>query len=165
MLHSDRITLVPLTPGDLEIYADSPAKLACQYGLSDPATLDHETLEALNECLLPNIKNPTREFLFYTMWLVVDHNIKTVVASLCFHGEPEAGIVEIGYGTSEKFRNKHYITEALQLIIGWAKKRTDIRIITAETEAENLPSQKALRNNRFYIYNQNDHSIFWKIDV
>lgn len=41
----------------------------------------------------------------------------TVVGSVCFHGEPVDGVVELGYGVDESFRNRGYMKEAIGLIL------------------------------------------------
>jgi hypothetical protein len=46
--------------------------------------IDKETKEAIISDLLPNIKNPDKDFLFYTMWIVIEKSQKILLEVFVF---------------------------------------------------------------------------------
>lgn len=72
------------------------------------------------------------------------------VGGIGFKGLPDAeGIVEIGYGIDEAYRQRGYATEAVGGMVKWAKKQDGVKYITAQTEPNNKISQKVLLANDF----------------
>jgi ribosomal-protein-alanine N-acetyltransferase len=150
MFETDRLIVRTLSAHELKLYAASSCELAKEWNvrLTKPE-LESETREAIFNDLLPKVDDPEKEFLFYTMWLMIEKTTQTIVGSFCFHGEPEDGTIEIGYGTDEEFRNKGYMTEALGGVLRWASGRTDIQTILAETEFGNDASIRMLEKLGF----------------
>lgn len=148
------------------LYIDSPKKLAAQLHLiDDQSEADKELKSAVIKEFVPEINHFEKEFLFYTIWLIIRKLDSVVLGSLCFHGEPMDGKVEIGYGLNVQFKGFGYMTEAVHQIIEWTKKRTDIQSIIAETEKLNLQSQNVLLRNDFKELTRDEESIFWELGV
>ncbi len=61
-----------------------------------------------------------------------------------FHGPPREGSVEIGYDLSAGARGAGLATEAVRLLSAWALGQPDVRVVTAATEPDNVPSQAVL---------------------
>jgi [ribosomal protein S5]-alanine N-acetyltransferase len=165
-LESSKLYLKPLTYIELLKYLESPEKLAKSLCLNDNHNeADQELKEAITNEFLPFINEFGKEFLFYTLWLLIRKEDTTVIGSVCFHGEPVNGKVEIGYGVYSEFRNFGYMTEAIQRLIDWTIKRPDIQFVFAETDISNLPSQKVLQKTGFAIENTDIKSFIWKLKV
>jgi len=157
----------PLTCDELKKYIHSPSDLAKELGLIPSQTLiDQETRDAITNDLLPNIEDPNKDPLFYTLWIVIWKSELAIVGGICFHGEPdEKGEVEIGYGTDEEYRNRSIMTEAIAGMIQWISKNKKVKIIKAETDLENFSSVRVLEKNNFITDQQNDHSVILRLAI
>ena len=82
---------------------------------------------------------------WYAIWNIeLNDESKTEVGNLSFMGLGEDGVVEIGYGTNEGFEGRGYMTEAVSAVVQWAAAQPDVRRIEAETDDDNLASQRVL---------------------
>ena len=73
-----------------------------------------------------------------------------MVGNLCFMGEPQNDAVEVGYGLFPEYEGNGYMTEALGIVIEWAFGCGEgVYFIEAETDAENIRSQKVLKTLGF----------------
>ncbi|HEY1626029.1 MAG TPA: GNAT family N-acetyltransferase [Streptosporangiaceae bacterium] len=67
-----------------------------------------------------------------------------------FYGPPdESGQVTIGYGMIEPEWGKGYGTEAVAALIEICRRDGDVGMILADTDLDNLPSQRVLEKNGF----------------
>jgi RimJ/RimL family protein N-acetyltransferase len=67
-----------------------------------------------------------------------------------FHGPPDAfGEVTIGYGMVEPERGKGYGTEAVAGLIEVCRAHGGVTAVNADTELENIGSQRVLEKNGF----------------
>jgi RimJ/RimL family protein N-acetyltransferase len=156
----------PLICKELMLYIDSPKQLALHLCLIDNHTqADNELKEAVIKEFVPEKNHIDKEFLFYTIWLIIRKLDNMVLGSFCFHGEPVNGRVEIGYGLYEENKGSGYMTEAIGQIVEWAKKRNDIQNIFAETEMQNISSQRVLQKNGFSEITKDENSILWELSV
>ncbi|MBS1934647.1 MAG: GNAT family N-acetyltransferase, partial [Bacteroidetes bacterium] len=73
--------------------------------------------------------------------------------------------IEIGYGTFFSQLNKGIMTEAVGGMIDWAKARTDVDYILAETDEKNIASIRVLQKNNFQQFDKIDDMLWWKISV
>lgn len=86
------------------------------------------------------------------------------VGGIGFKGVPDAqGIVEIGYGIDEAYRQKGYATEALAGMVKWAMEQDGVKCITAQTEPNNKISQKVLLLNGFFRDGNGEEGPLFKI--
>lgn len=58
-------------------------------------------------------------------------------------------MVESGYGLKEEYRHHGYMTEAVIAITEWALSQDGVKQVEAETDAENIDSQKVLFQSGF----------------
>jgi len=167
MFETRRLIIKPLSHDELKKYIDSPSDLAKDLCLMPSKTLiDKETKEAILNDLLPNIVDSNKDPIFYTMWILIEKNIKTIIGGICFHGEPnETGEVEIGFGTDNEFRNKGYMTETISGLVQWIKNNKKVKIIKAETNIENISSVRVLEKNDFKIYLRKDNSVILRFEL
>jgi len=77
-------------------------------------------------------------------WVVIEPVEGVVVGSAGFHGEPENGLLELGFGIHEAYRNEGYATEATRALVEWALRRDGVREVVAECEPSNAPSVRVL---------------------
>jgi len=103
---------------------------------------DPELKKAYTEMLDGCIEHPEK-WEWYAMW-IIENEDGIHIGDLCFKGY-EAGInPEIGYGINDAFQGKGYATEATQLAVEWAFSHRDVEAVEAETDPNNIASQKVL---------------------
>ena len=109
---------------------------------------DDEGLKlAYTEMLTMAVENPQYR-PWYAAWFIETPDGQRI-GELCFKGLSADGTAEIGYGILPDFQNRGYATEAVKAVTDWALSQPGVNTITAETEADNLSSQKVLLNCGF----------------
>lgn len=168
MIETERLFIKPLTYEQLIKYLRHDNSLETELNLSTSfsRSISADLKEALENTILPNVADSTRNYLYSTLWTLISKADKKMIGDLCFMGEPnENGEIEIGYGTHEEFRNKGFMTEAVSSIIKWAKEQPDIRAITASTDKTNRASISILQKNNFIKFNENDTLFIYRLDI
>ncbi|SET31056.1 GNAT family N-acetyltransferase [[Clostridium] polysaccharolyticum] len=109
---------------------------------------DAELKKAYGEMLACMKALPDKEY-WGAAWKIALEN-GTIIGDLCFKGEPDkSGAVEIGYGIDAKYQRNGYGTEMVAAMAHWALVQPGVKLVVAQTNKENLASQKVLRNNGF----------------
>lgn len=103
---------------------------------------EEELKAAYGEMLAQSKANPQQR-QWYAMWFIELPSGERV-GELCFKGLSCDGIVEIGYGLLPEFWGKGYATEAVMAVTEWASRQQGVKQIEAETDAENIASQRVL---------------------
>ena len=83
------------------------------------------------------------EWEWYAMWNIELIN-GTRVGDLNFKGLDENGVTEIGYVILGEYQNQGYATEAVKAVTEWALQKNNVTAIEAETDVNNIISQKVL---------------------
>ena len=110
---------------------------------------DAEMKQAYSEMLDGCVKNP-EQHLWYTVWIMqLKAGNNPVVGDLCFKGLSEKGIVEIGYGINPEYEGRGLTTEAVIAMTEWASGQPGVLCIEAETDPQNIASQKVLQKAGF----------------
>ena len=110
---------------------------------------DPEMKQAYTEMLEGSLSNPDKR-IWYAIWnMELKDESGIIVGDLCFKGLGDDGVVEIGYGLKEEYRHYGYMTEAVKAITEWALSQENVKQVEAETDAENIASQKVLFRSGF----------------
>jgi len=168
MIETDRLIILPLNYEQLDLYLQANGRLEKLLHLTDNGrTIAPDVKEMVSAFTLPKIKKAgIPNYLFFTFWIVIEKQTRTIVAELGFKGEPnEKGEIEIGYGTMPAQRGKGFMTEAVGGMIAWAKDQADIKHILAETEEKNIASVKIVQKNNFQFIRKKGKMLWWKISV
>ena len=81
---------------------------------------------------------------------IIDKKAKTVVGDICCKSEPDKNNeIEIGYGINLSQQKKGYATEAVQTLIDYLFKNTDIASVKAECNIDNISSIRVLEKFSF----------------
>ncbi|HNW98754.1 MAG TPA: GNAT family N-acetyltransferase [Bacteroidales bacterium] len=165
-LETKRLKIIPLTYEQLDLYVQTNYILEEQFNLTKAKReIPPELIAALNKDILPAVADDKKNYLFFTLWIIIDKVLNQMVADICFKGEPnDKGEVEIGYGTYDAFKGKGYMTEAIEAIANWAFRQPNIKSIIAETQQTNLASHRVLVKNNFKLFNKADEMIWWKLE-
>ena len=128
MIETKRIKMYPASREQMEkiIAAETSAELKEAYS------------EMLEGCL-----QHMDEWEWYAMWNIELMN-GTHVGDLNFKGLDENGVTEIGYVISEEYQGQGYATEAVKAVTEWALQKNNVTAIEAETDVDNIISQKVL---------------------
>lgn len=164
-IETERLHLFPLTIPQLELYLKANDELEEALGLVPfGRTMAPQVHDMVKKITLPKMKEAAAaDYLFYTFWLVVDKQSKTIVAEMGFKGPPvDGGRVEIGYGTMPAMQGKGYMTEAVQGMLQWAAGRSDVKLVLAETHTSNLPSIRVVEKNGFEQVSKQGENLWWR---
>jgi ribosomal-protein-alanine N-acetyltransferase len=161
---TERLILKPLTYEQLAKYIKNDNSLEVELALNPTSRhISEELKEALEQTILPNVGDISKNYLFSTLWTVILKSDNKMVGDLCFIGEPNAaGEIEIGYGTYDEFRKKGYMTEAVNGMIQWAAKQENVKSIIASTEKTNVASFTILEKNNFVKIGETEELFNWK---
>ena len=123
---------------------------------------DHEMKKAYSEMLDIMLKlNGCEEW--GSDWKI-SSKTGAIVGGIGFKGAPDAeGMVEIGYGIDEAYRQNGYATEALSGMVKWALQQDGVEYISAQTEPDNKISQNVLLKNGFYRDGNGEEGPLFKI--
>ncbi len=114
--------------------------------------IENETDQQLKQAyeeILGNCLSHPQEKIWYALWLMELPADKKIVGSICFKGIDKNGAIEIGYGTNKKYQGNGYMSEAVSAIVNWLSNQKEVLQIEAETDFDNIASQKILKKCGF----------------
>lgn len=167
MIETARLILKPLTLDQLVKYAKCDNSLEAELNLNTTSrTITPELKEALEETIIPNVANKTKNYLYSTLWTAISKAEQKMIGDLCIVGEPNANKeIEIGYGTYDEFQGKGYMTEIVGAIIEWARTQTIVNAIIAATDKTNIASFQVLKKNNFSQTGETETAFHWKLTL
>lgn len=134
-VETERMYLYPLSDEEMRLVIENE---------SDP-----EMKQAYTEMLEGSLSNSDKR-IWYAIWnMELKDESGIIVGDFCFKGLSDDGVIEIGYGLKEEYRHYGYMTEALKAITEWALSQESVKQVEAETDAENIASQKVLLPSGF----------------
>ena len=167
MVETDRLILKPLTYLQLVKYINADNSLELELNIqSSSRTISPELKEALEQTILPNVADTSKDYLYSTLWIVILKDGNKMVADICIVGEPNAnGEIEIGYGTYNEFQKQGLMTEAVGGMINWAKSQPKVNAIVASTEKDNIASYTVLLKNNFIKTGETETLFNWQLQI
>lgn len=108
---------------------------------------DPEMKKAYGEMLQGCIDHPEKR-PWYAVWRIEDHD-GCYLGDLCFKGLDENGCTEIGYGIAPEYWCRGYASEAVKAVTDWALTQSGVKRIEAETDSDNIASQRVLEKCGF----------------
>ena len=134
-VETERMYLYPLNDEEMRLVIENE---------SDP-----EMKQAYTEMLEGSLSNSDKR-IWYAIWnMELKDESGIIVGDFCFKGLSDDGVIEIGYGLKEEYRHYGYMTEAVKAITEWALSQDGVKQVEAETDAENIASQKVLCRSGF----------------
>ena len=113
--------------------------------------IEMQTVEILKKAyteMLEGCLKHKEQWEWYAIWMI-ELKDGTHIGELSFKGLDSCGTAEIGYGISSAYEGKGYATEAVIAVVHWASQQTGVNHIEAETEPENIASQRVLEKCGF----------------
>ena len=134
-VETERMYLYPLSDEEMRLVIENES--------------DSEMKQAYTEMLEGSLSNSDKR-IWYAIWnMELKDESGIIVGDFCFKGLSDDGVIEIGYGLKEEYRHYGYMTEALKAITEWALSQESVKQVEAETDAENIASQKVLLQSGF----------------
>jgi ribosomal-protein-alanine N-acetyltransferase len=167
MIETHKLILKPLSYQQMLKYIKNDHSLEAELKLNNSSMLISPLLkEALEQSILLSLQDENKNYLFSTLWTIIDKNENISVADVCFQGEPnQQGEIEIGYGTYEKYQGKGYMTDAVKGMLEWAAKQAKVKAIIATTDKTNIASYAILEKNAFIKVSESKEQLNWHFDV
>lgn len=104
--------------------------------------------------------------LWFRQWDFVSLKENKLIGGALFKGGPNKnGEVEIGYGIKDEFQCLGYATESIVAMIQWALGQQGVSTVIAETDKDNIASQKVLQHSGMAKYSETDVHYLWKYQV
>jgi ribosomal-protein-alanine N-acetyltransferase len=106
---------------------------------------------------VPQVKEDPATNQWFVRFIVLK-DLKEVIGSTSFHGVPdEVGMVEIGLGIEEEFRNRGFAKESLIGMWRWVCSQPGVKTLRYTVSPTNLPSVKIIEGFGFtYLGQQMD---------
>lgn len=163
-LETDRLEIIPLNADQLRLVTDNMIQfeqsMDCQYCGEAMEGIILRIFKGQIEAVLKNCQ----DYLWHTFWLFKLKHEEKFIGSACFKNSPKAhGEVEIGYGINQKFGNFGYTTEAVNAMCEWALKQPMVTKITAETDKENIPSQRVLQKCNMKMFKETEKHYWYEL--
>lgn len=162
---TDRLIIKPLTLRQLVMYVKCDQSLERELKVNPSSReMSAELAAAFEQTIFPNVADETKNYLYATMWTAILITDKEMVGDICMYGPPdEAGEVEIGYGTHDKFQNKGLMTEIVGGMLSWLALQPEVRSVRAATEPANLASSRVLERNGFVKTAATESLCHWRL--
>lgn len=164
-IETHRLVLIPLTANHLRCMLRSkPHAATGLVWISGDKELDFQ-MRLIYQLKAVNIDRDQAHWMFYTYFAIVLKESRHLVGHIGFKGIPdENGEIEVGYGLEdEKWYGKGYATEALKALIQWAFVQQDVVRVVADTDKNNLASQKVLKKSGMVFWKEEFDYFWWKI--
>lgn len=90
----------------------------------------------------------------------------TTIGTIGFHGPPDARHqVIIGYGLVPHSWGNGYATEAVHALIEFCRSRPDVRSLAADTDHDNLASQRVLTKSGFRLVRRDRDLLYYELEL
>jgi len=107
---------------------------------------------------------PPADLPWLTYWLLVLREEDLGIGLAGFKGAPDRmGYVEIGYGLAGPYRRRGYMTEAVRALVDWAFAQPRCRAVLADTNTDNVASQRVLRRVGMSVVGRTATGIVWQV--
>lgn len=88
---------------------------------------------------------------------------RLVVGSVIFHGRPEDGIAEVGYGVEQTWQCQGYASEATRTCVEWALAQPGITCVTATTPPWHTASIRVLEKSGLVRVGTEEHETLGEV--
>ena len=88
---------------------------------------------------------------------------RLLVGSVIFHGHPDDGIAEVGYGVEESWQRKGIATEATRACVEWALAQPGIVKVTATTPPWHVASVRVLEKSGLVKVGTEEHEMLGEV--
>jgi RimJ/RimL family protein N-acetyltransferase len=158
IIETTRLVLRALTPDDAEaiVARNRPGR---SWASDYPTPGDVNVADA---ALLGNAAFAV-DTMPWGLFTIVECSSGLSIGGIGFKTSPnERGEVEIGYGVCLSYQGRGVATEAVLALCDFARRGA--RAVLADTDRENVASQRVLEKSGFRSYRSTDELLFWRKD-
>ena len=158
-LESKRIEIIPLNLHEMRIFIKSRSDYEKHVNLTVTGIETPEFYrDEIKEMILLEPESWTsknKEYLFHTIWLIIQKESKTIVGQFVFNGRPnELGEVEVFFMVELPYRKQGIATEAMLEIMKWGCKTKLFRKVYIDVDLQNKAAKASL--NKLGFMQQSD---------
>lgn len=150
VIQTTRLELHHICADDLITLFEEPENLVIYEG--KPYTNPHRQLMDDSGPLawrVPQVKVDPSLNKWLVRWIVLKAS-REIIGSTSFHGAPDSdGMIEVGLGIQEKFRNQGFAREALRGYWVWAIQFPEVKILRYTVSPTNIPSIRVVSSFGF----------------
>jgi RimJ/RimL family protein N-acetyltransferase len=96
----------------------------------------------------------------------IDDADGVAIGTIGFYGPPDSdGGVVIGYGLVPGARGSGLATEAVRTLTEFCRSHPGVRAISADTEKDNIASQRVLYKNDFTFEREDGKLFYYRLDI
>ena len=151
LLQTPRLELHHICAEDLIILFEDPENKSIYEG--KPYSNPHRQLMDDKGPLawrVPQVKKNPKINRWFVRWIVL-RSTGAIIGSTSFHGAPDGqGMIEIGLGIQESFRNQGFAREALLGMWQWALEAPEVKVLRYTVGVENAPSIRVIESFGFH---------------
>ena len=106
--------------------------------------------------------NKSSEYMFHTLWTMIDRELKAIVGFFTINGKPNAqGEVEVFFTVEQPHQRKGYGYEVMQGILKWASANDLFKTVFIEADFDNKAAMASLKKLGFrqVLEYDEDHSV------
>jgi ribosomal-protein-alanine N-acetyltransferase len=92
-----------------------------------------------------------------------ENDERLVVGSVIFHGRPDDGVAEVGYGVEDRWQCKGLATEATCACVEWALAQPGIHTVTATTPPWHAASIRVLEKSGLVKVGTEEHEMLGEV--
>lgn len=146
VLQTPRLILEPVTLPLVEaVFAGDRALLEERVKATVPASWPGRALvERAFSASLEAIRADPDKRLWGDRLMIAREGERLLVGSVIFHGRPDDGVAEVGYGVEESWQRQGIASEATKACVEWALEQPGITAVTATTPPWHIASIRVL---------------------
>lgn len=130
-----------------------------------PAWPNHELIERAFTASLEAVRADPEKRLWGDRLLVTREGPRRVLGSVVFHGRPDDGIAEVGYGVEEASQRMGLATEATRACVEWALAEEGVAAVRATTMPWHRASLRVIEKLGMAKIGEREHPIFGELFV
>lgn len=165
VLVTPRMILEPVTLPLVEaVFAGDRARLEELVGAHVPASWPGRALvERAFSASLEAIRADPDKRLWGDRLLITRQGERLLVGSVIFHGRPDDGVAEVGYGVEESWQRQGYASEATLACVEWALEQPGVAAVTATTPPWHVASIRVLERSGLLRQGAEEHDTLGEV--
>jgi len=97
--------------------------------------------------------------------MITRHGERRVLGSVIFHGHPQDGIAEVGYGVERGSQGQGLATEGTRACVEWALSQSNISAVRATTFSWHRASVRVLEKIGMHLIGTEEHELMGELLV
>ena len=165
-LESKNLILYPLMPEQMQLFKNDTAALCRAFTLIPDDYARDGAMNALIDKQYDKMLADPQYMSFHTIWIIVQREEKHLIGYLHFLDHPsDTGMVEMDGFIKPAYRRKGYMTEAVNVLRGWAFANRDVIMVLAHPAKEDIIFHGLLRKSGFGHWTEHEHSPSEDVEV